>query len=165
MLPASHGVLAGLQFGSTVNSLVLVREIPAGYAVAVHTLKVHSVPATGCSISDMHWLAAVLLHSADTTHSHISVNVAYVLCRQMCQNESSRVDFAMAEALAFGTLALRRGVRPAGVTPSDYFSTDPSLGLNRGHYAVRLSGQDSERGTFNQRHAAVYDQTTGERYV
>lgn len=83
----------------------------------------------------------------------------------MCQDESSRVDFAMAETLAFGTLALRRGVRPTGVSPSDYFSTDPSLGLNRGHYAVRLSGQDSERGTFNQRHAALYDQTTGERYV
>ena len=81
----------------------------------------------------------------------------------MCKDESSRVDFAMAEALAFGTLALRRGVRPAGVTPSDYFSTDPSLGLNRGHYAVRLSGQDSERGTFNQRHADLYDQVTGER--
>ena len=83
----------------------------------------------------------------------------------MCQDESSRVDFAMAEALAFGTLALRRGLRHTGVTPSDYFSTDPSLGLNRGHYAVRLSGQDSERGTFNQRHAALYDQTTGKRYA
>lgn len=70
----------------------------------------------------------------------------------------------MAEALAFGTLALRRGVGPTGVTPSDYFSIDPSLGLNRGHYAVRLSGQDSERGTFNQRHAALYDQITGKRY-
>ena len=93
------------------------------------------------------------------------MNDRNMLCRQMCQNESSRVDFAMAEALAFGTLALRRGVRPAGVTPSDYFSADPSLGLNRGHYAVRLSGQDSERGTFNQRHAALYHQTTGERYV
>ena len=81
----------------------------------------------------------------------------------MCKDESSRVDFAMAEALAFGTLALRRGVRPTGVTPSDYSSMDPSLGLNRGHYAVRLSGQDSERGTFNQRHAALYDQVTGER--
>ena len=85
------------------------------------------------------------------------------LFRQMCKDDSSRVDFAMAEVLAFGTLALRRGVRPAGVTPSDYFSMDPSLGLNRGHYAVRLSGQDSERGTFNQRHAALYDQVTGER--
>ena len=85
------------------------------------------------------------------------------LSRQMCKDESSRVDFAMAEALAFGTLALRRGVRPAGVNPSDYDSTDPSLGLNRGHYAVRLTGQDSERGTFNQRHAALYDQKTGQR--
>ena len=93
------------------------------------------------------------------------MNDSNKLRRQMCQNECSRVDFAMAESLAFGTLALRRGVRPAGVTPSDYFSTDPSLGLNRGHYAVRLSGQDSERGTFNQRHAALYDQSTGERYV
>lgn len=38
-----------------------------------------------------------------------------------------------------------------------------SEGLNFGHYGVRLCGQDSERGTFNQRHAAMYDQTTGER--
>ena len=71
----------------------------------------------------------------------------------------------MAEALAFGTLALRRGVKPAGISSADYFSTDPSLGLNRGHYAVRLTGQDSERGTFNQRHAALYDQKTGQRYI
>lgn len=81
----------------------------------------------------------------------------------MCKDESSRVDFGMAEALAYGTLALRRGVKPAGVDSADYNSTDPSLGLNRGHYAVRLSGQDSERGTFNQRHAALYDQHTGQR--
>ena len=42
---------------------------------------------------------------------------------------------------------------------------DPALGLNRGHYKVRLSGQDVERGTFNQRHFAVFDQTSAERYV
>lgn len=30
---------------------------------------------------------------------------------------------------------------------------------------VRLSGQDSERGTFNQRHAILFDQQTGRRYV
>ncbi|MEM0965388.1 MAG: 2-oxoglutarate dehydrogenase E1 component [Verrucomicrobiota bacterium] len=50
------------------------------------------------------------------------------------------VDWAFGEALAFGTL-LREG------TP------------------VRLSGQDSERGTFSQRHAAFYDMETRERYV
>jgi 2-oxoglutarate dehydrogenase E1 component len=30
---------------------------------------------------------------------------------------------------------------------------------------VRLSGQDSERGTFNQRHAVIYDQTTAQPYT
>jgi 2-oxoglutarate dehydrogenase E1 component len=50
------------------------------------------------------------------------------------------VDFAMAEALAFGTL-LRQG------TP------------------VRLSGQDSRRGTFSQRHAVLADVETEAEYV
>lgn len=42
---------------------------------------------------------------------------------------------------------------------------DATTGLNFGHYGVRLCGQDSERGTFNQRHAAIYDQHTGERFA
>jgi 2-oxoglutarate dehydrogenase E1 component len=50
------------------------------------------------------------------------------------------VDFGCAETLAFAAL-LREG------TP------------------VRLSGQDSARGTFAQRHSAHFDQATGERWV
>jgi 2-oxoglutarate dehydrogenase E1 component len=50
------------------------------------------------------------------------------------------IDWATAEALAFGTL------------------------LTEG-YPVRLSGQDSTRGTFSQRHAGLVDQTTEERYL
>ena len=50
------------------------------------------------------------------------------------------IDWAMAEALAFGSL------------------------LEEGHM-VRLSGQDSGRGTFSQRHAVLRDQTTDERYM
>src|SRR5690606_275856 len=50
------------------------------------------------------------------------------------------VDWATGESLAFGTL-LREG------------------------FPVRLSGQDSGRGTFSQRHAVLYDQTTEERYI
>ncbi|MGH7186225.1 MAG: thiamine pyrophosphate-dependent enzyme, partial [Pseudomonadota bacterium] len=49
-------------------------------------------------------------------------------------------DWATAEALAFGTL------------------------LMEGH-PVRLSGQDSMRGTFSHRHAAIVDQETEERYL
>ncbi len=48
-------------------------------------------------------------------------------------------DWATAEALAFGTL------------------------LTEG-YPVRLSGQDSVRGTFSQRHTALVDQETEQRY-
>jgi len=50
------------------------------------------------------------------------------------------IDWATAEALAFGTL------------------------LAEGAY-VRLSGQDSGRGTFSQRHAVLYDQETEARYI
>jgi 2-oxoglutarate dehydrogenase E1 component len=50
------------------------------------------------------------------------------------------IDWATAEALAFGTL------------------------LAEGH-TVRLSGQDCERGTFSQRHAVLIDQETEARYT
>ena len=50
------------------------------------------------------------------------------------------IDWATGEALAFGTL------------------------LDEG-FPVRLSGQDSSRGTFSQRHSALVDQETEERYV
>jgi 2-oxoglutarate dehydrogenase E1 component len=59
--------------------------------------------------------------------------------RQMIETGQG-IDWATAEALAFGTL------------------------LMDGH-PVRLSGQDCNRGTFSQRHAALIDQESEERYV
>jgi 2-oxoglutarate dehydrogenase E1 component len=50
------------------------------------------------------------------------------------------IDWATGEALAFASL------------------------VASGH-KVRLSGQDSERGTFSQRHAVLYDQEDEERYI
>jgi len=50
------------------------------------------------------------------------------------------LDWAMGEALAFGSLLIEG-------------------------YRVRLSGEDSNRGTFSQRHASWVDQETEERYV
>jgi 2-oxoglutarate dehydrogenase E1 component len=50
------------------------------------------------------------------------------------------IDWATGEALAFGTLLLEG-------------------------YQVRLSGQDSSRGTFSQRHSSLVDQETEERYL
>ena len=54
--------------------------------------------------------------------------------------ERDEIDWALAEALSFGSLVL-------GGTP------------------VRLAGQDTRRGTFSQRHGVLVDQRTEEEYV
>jgi multifunctional 2-oxoglutarate metabolism enzyme len=62
------------------------------------------------------------------------------LARRAKMGEGSQaMDWAFAEAVAFGSLALEG-------TP------------------VRLSGQDSGRGTFSQRHAVLYDTQTGQAW-
>ncbi len=60
--------------------------------------------------------------------------------RRAKQYADGKVDWAMGEAFAFGTLLL-----------------DGSI--------VRLAGQDSRRGTFSHRHAVLYDQENGEEYI
>jgi 2-oxoglutarate dehydrogenase E1 component len=55
-------------------------------------------------------------------------------------NEEAPIDWATAETLAFGTL------------------------LTEG-FSVRLSGQDSGRGTFSQRHSVLRSQESHERYI
>ena len=54
--------------------------------------------------------------------------------------DKKNIDWATAEALAFATL------------------------LNEG-YGVRISGQDTGRGTFSQRHGVIYDQVNEKRFV
>jgi 2-oxoglutarate decarboxylase len=62
-----------------------------------------------------------------------------------------------------GQLA-RRAKMGAGEVPMDWaFGEAMAFGsLVSEGYPVRLSGQDSGRGTFSQRHASMYDMTTGE---
>jgi 2-oxoglutarate dehydrogenase E1 component len=60
--------------------------------------------------------------------------------RRQAIEQGHDIDWATAESLAFGSL------------------------LYEG-FPVRLSGQDSVRGTFSQRHSAVIDQTTEAKYV
>ena len=55
-------------------------------------------------------------------------------------NETNKIDWSTAESLAFATL------------------------LTEG-FSVRLSGQDSGRGTFSQRHAVLRNQDDHERYI
>jgi 2-oxoglutarate dehydrogenase E1 component len=65
---------------------------------------------------------------------------AFVDKRRDVIAKKTPIDWAFGEALAFGSLVLEG-------TP------------------VRLSGQDSGRGTFSQRHLAFYDYETGKRFI
>jgi 2-oxoglutarate dehydrogenase E1 component len=68
-------------------------------------------------------------------------NIEKLMERRREMVESGQgIDWSMAEALSFGSL-LKEG------------------------YPVRLSGQDSERGTFSQRHCVLIDQETERRYT
>lgn len=64
-----------------------------------------------------------------------------------------------------GQLA-RRAKMGTGEVPMDWgFAEAISIGsLVLDGFPVRLSGQDSGRGTFSQRHASMYDTLTGERW-
>jgi 2-oxoglutarate dehydrogenase E1 component len=60
--------------------------------------------------------------------------------RESALEEGNKVDWALAETLAFGSI-LSTGV------------------------PIRLTGQDSERGTFAHRHLVLHDQETNEKYI
>ncbi|NJL50725.1 MAG: 2-oxoglutarate dehydrogenase E1 component [Blastochloris sp.] len=72
-------------------------------------------------------------------HVHRTIQRVLEGRRRMIESGEG-IDWGMAEALAFGSLCVE--------------------GCN-----VRLSGQDSERGTFSQRHSVLTDQETEERYT
>ena len=94
---------------------------------------------TGVAIDDLRRIGAALttVPASFTVHK----TLARILeAKKATIDGGTGLDWATAEALAFGTL------------------------LEDG-YGVRLSGQDSGRGTFSQRHSVWVDQTDGSKYV
>lgn len=94
---------------------------------------------TGVPIDRLKEVGQALTHVPD------NINVNPKITRQLKAKAKmfetgEGIDWATGEALAFGTLLLE------------------------GH-PVRLSGQDSERGTFSQRHSVITDQMTEEKHT
>ena len=93
---------------------------------------------TGLASEKLAELGRKLTHYPEEFHIHPKVERLLEQRRQMAEGKRP-IDFGMAEALAFASL------------------------LDAGHL-VRLTGQDSKRGTFNHRHSALIDVETGEEY-
>jgi 2-oxoglutarate dehydrogenase E1 component len=94
---------------------------------------------TGVSGEELEEISAALVRVPEGFHTHPKI---VKLLEQRAEMGSGKrlVDYGYAEALALGSL-LRNG------TP------------------VRLTGQDTQRGTFNQRHAVLVDTETETEYV
>ncbi len=94
---------------------------------------------TGVAESDLREIGTVL--SAVPPDFNIHKTLARILdAKKDMFKTAENFDWATAEALAFGSL-LKDG------------------------FGVRLSGQDSERGTFSHRHAVFVDQVTERKYA
>ncbi|HXA52768.1 MAG TPA: multifunctional oxoglutarate decarboxylase/oxoglutarate dehydrogenase thiamine pyrophosphate-binding subunit/dihydrolipoyllysine-residue succinyltransferase subunit [Candidatus Acidoferrum sp.] len=96
-------------------------------------------PRTSVSLDVLDRVASGMTQFPENFHLHPKLR-GFVEKRREVIAKDGVVDWAFGEALAFGTLVLEG-------TP------------------VRLSGQDSGRGTFSQRHLAFYDAENGARFV
>jgi 2-oxoglutarate dehydrogenase E1 component len=94
---------------------------------------------TGVSREVLDEVFAALNTVPDGFHIHPKLEKQFDARRTLYERDGE-VDWSLAEALSFGSL-LREGT------------------------SVRLSGEDSRRGTFSQRHEVLVDYETGEEYV
>jgi 2-oxoglutarate dehydrogenase E1 component len=94
---------------------------------------------TGVSIESLKDVGRRVTTIPTDFRAHKTVAKLLERRREMIESGTG-IDWSMAEHLAFGTLA-KEG------------------------FPVRLSGQDSERGTFSQRHSVLIDQETERRFT
>ena len=94
---------------------------------------------TGVDLSALKQIGAKLTDVPKGFTPHKTIE-RFLANRRKMIDDGRGIDWSMGEALAFGTV------------------------LEEG-FPVRLSGQDSERGTFSQRHSVLTDQTNEEQYI
>lgn len=101
-------------------------------------LRANDMPHTGIDAAEAAALTKTLTSAPEGFHLH--PKVAKLLEQRVEMGDGKKpLDYGMAELLAYASL-LKAGV------------------------PVRLSGQDSQRGTFNQRHSVFIDTETEHRY-
>jgi 2-oxoglutarate dehydrogenase E1 component len=132
-----------LNSGAAVAPRIVPRE-QAGYAYgtdwsAYIAGRCDPATPTRVTLEQLRTLTERMLHVPQGLELHPQVTKIYEARRKMAAG-ALPVDWGFAETLAYATL-LKEG------------------------YGVRLSGQDSGRGTFFHRHAVVYDQKDGRAYV
>ncbi|HKG62073.1 MAG TPA: multifunctional oxoglutarate decarboxylase/oxoglutarate dehydrogenase thiamine pyrophosphate-binding subunit/dihydrolipoyllysine-residue succinyltransferase subunit [Pyrinomonadaceae bacterium] len=121
------------------NAKRKVTEEPPQSQPRVEELDGSEVVPTGVSAETIRGIAHKIAVVPEGFHVNPKM-VGQLARRAKMGDGSTAVDWAFAEAVAFGSLVIE-GTR------------------------VRLSGQDSGRGTFSQRHAVLFDTQTGQSWA
>ncbi len=100
----------------------------------------YNVVETGVDRDKLTVIGKKLLEAPEGFHLHPTIARRFLAARGKAIETGEGIDWATAEALAFGTL------------------------LTEGN-GVRLSGQDVRRGTFSHRHSVFYDTESRERHI
>ncbi len=114
-----------------------LRGVWSGYVGGLEK-NVPEVP-TGVPANKLSELLEALTTMPENFKPHLKIKKLLEHRREMAAGHAP-LDWSAAEALAFATLAVA-------------------------NHPVRLSGQDSERGTFSHRHAVLHDVDNGEKYI
>lgn len=101
--------------------------------------KAHPQGKTGVKVADLKKIGMALTQVPDDFNLNRKID-RQMKAKQEMMKSGEGIDWATAEALAFGSLLVEG-------TP------------------VRISGQDSERGTFSHRHSVLTDQENEKRYL
>ncbi len=94
---------------------------------------------TGVPVETLEQISKALTSVPEGFHVHRTIQ-RFLDNRKKMMETGQGIDWAMAEALSFGSLLVE-------------------------NHRVRLSGQDVERGTFSSRHSVLIDQENEERYT
>src|SRR2546422_5161554 len=131
---------AGQKIAKTLKKTPSLRELPRYWSAYKRGCYDSAYEVdTGVPLEKLAEVSDALTRAPEGFHVHPKVQKLLEQRAEMGQGKRS-VDFGFAEPLALDTLLLEG-------TP------------------VRLSGQDTVRGTFNQRHAALVDTETEEQYL
>ncbi len=115
------------------------REEPANLGLTPEPMRGEEYPDTSVDKERLVALNRQISTLPETLNPHPTVQRVFERRLEALSNDKGTIDWAHAEALALGSV-IQDGI------------------------SVRLTGQDSIRGTFSQRHAAVWDVETGEKH-
>jgi len=129
-----------LKKARAIRKVPMLRELPAYWdAYSGGAYDAAFEVDTRVAAEELRQIGEALARHPEGFNVHPKIKRLIEQRLQMARGEHL-LDFGMGEALAFGSL-LQKGI------------------------PVRLSGQDSRRGTFNQRHAVLFDTETEAEYT